>query len=158
MLVHHRHDSETTFKWRFTGGSMMTRLKWYFDPPSPHKLRNNVVNVGPTLTKLSGFAHGTLSRTHYGSNNKQHGVKNRITALAWTEVVHVRIQRWGQGCRTPPPPLENYKKLGFLSNTGPDPLKITKLPSQHSMLGHHRLASETPFKWRLAGGPVMARL
>ena len=36
------------------------------------------------------------------------------------------------------PPLENYKNIGFLSNTGLDPLKITKLPSQHSMLGHHR--------------------
>ena len=50
-------------------------------------------------------------------------------------------------------PLENYKNIGFLSNIGPDPLKITKLPIQHSMLGHHRPASETPFKWRFAGGP-----
>ena len=25
-------------------------------------------------------------------------------------------------------------------------------PSQHSMLGHHRQASETPFQWRFAGG------
>ena len=24
------------------------------------------------------------------------------------------------------------------------------------MLGHHRSASETPFKWRFAGGPIMA--
>ena len=28
----------------------------------------------------------------------------------------------GQGIRTPPP-LENHKNIGFLSNTGPDPLK-----------------------------------
>ena len=55
-----------------------------------------------------------------------------------------------------PDPLENYKNKGFLGNTGPDFLKITKLPSQHTMLGHHRPASETPFKWRFAGGPVMA--
>ena len=34
----------------------------------------------------------------------------------------------------------------FLSNTGPDPLKFSKLPSQHSTLGHHRHASQTPFK------------
>ena len=46
---------------------------------------------------------------------------------------HVRIQR-GAGC---PDPLENNKNIGFLSNTGPDPLKITKLPIQHSMLGHY---------------------
>ena len=55
-----------------------------------------------------------------------------------------------------PPPLENYKNIGFLSNTGPDPLKITKLPSQHSMLGHHRPISEAPFKWRFAGRILMA--
>ena len=28
-------------------------------------------------------------------------------------------------------------RIGFLSNAGPQPLKTTKLPSQHSMLGHH---------------------
>ena len=30
------------------------------------------------------------------------------------------------------------------------------LPSQHSMVGHYRHASETPFQWRFAGGPMMA--
>ena len=59
----------------------------------------------------------------------------------------------GQGSR---PPLENYKNIGFLSNTGPDPLKITKLPIQHSMLGHHLPAREMPFKWCFAGWPLMA--
>ena len=68
---------------------------------------------------------------------------------------HVRIQRVGQGSGLP---LENYKNIGFLSNTGPDPLKITKLPIQLSMLGHHRPASQMPFKWRFAGGPMKARL
>ena len=45
----------------------------------------------------------------------------------------------------PPPPLKNHKDIGFPSNIDLDPLKITKLPSQHSMLGHHWHASETPF-------------
>ena len=45
-----------------------------------------------------------------------------------------------EGFRTP---LENSKNKGFLSNTGPNPLKITKLPIQHSMFGHYRPASET---------------
>ena len=49
----------------------------------------------------------------------------------------------GQRVRTH---LKNHTNIGFPSNTGTDPLKITKLPSQHSMLGHHRHASETPFK------------
>ena len=29
---------------------------------------------------------------------------------------------------------ENFKNIGFLSNTGPDSLKITMLPIQHLML------------------------
>ena len=45
----------------------------------------------------------------------------------------------------PPPPLKNHKNIKFNSNTGLDPLKIAKLPSQHTMLSHHRHASETPF-------------
>ena len=81
------------------------------------------------------------------------------TVLTQFVFIHVRIQR-GVGGRGPGPPLENHKNIGFLenflSNTGPDPLKITKLPIQHSMFGHHRPASETPFKWRFAGGPLMA--
>ena len=51
--------------------------------------------------------------------------------------------RGGRGSR---PPLKNHKNKGFLSNTGPDRLKFTKLPSQHSLLDHHRPAIETPFK------------
>ena len=61
-----------------------------------------------------------------------------------------------------PNPLENHKTVGFRRNTGPDPLKITKLPSQHSVfsfsvLGPHRTASEMPFKWRFAGGQMVPR-
>ena len=54
----------------------------------------------------------------------------------------------GQGVQIP---LENDKNIGFLSNTGPDPLKITKLPIQLSMLGHQRPTSETPNGVSLAG-------
>ena len=41
----------------------------------------------------------------------------------------------GGGVRTP---LKNHKKYRVSSNIDPDPLKITKLPSQHSMMGHYR--------------------
>ena len=58
---------------------------------------------------------------------------------------HARIQRGDRGSGPPPPP-ENHKNNEFLSNTGPDPLKLSNLPSQHSTLGHHRHASEMPFK------------
>ena len=33
----------------------------------------------------------------------------------------------------------------------------TSQPSQHKKEGHHQHASETPFKWRFAGGPFVAR-
>ena len=49
-------------------------------------------------------------------------------------VQYARIQR-DRGPDPPPPP---------------PPPKIIKLPSLHSMLEHHRSASETPFKWRFA--------
>ena len=42
----------------------------------------------------------------------------------------------GQGVRTPPP--RKSQKYVFFSNTGPDPLKIVKLPSQLSIMGHNR--------------------
>ena len=51
--------------------------------------------------------------------------------------------RGGQGVRNP---LKNHKNIGFLSNTVRISCKTAKLPSQHSMLGHHQHASETPFK------------
>ena len=66
----------------------------------------------------------------------------------------VRFQRGGTGSPDLP---SKITKIGFFSNTGPDPLKIVKLPSQLSILGHNRHTSETPFKWHLAGGPKMAR-
>ena len=60
----------------------------------------------------------------------------------------------GQGVQTP---LENHENIGFLINIGPDSLKIVKLPCPQSILCHDRHASETPFKWHFAGGPIMAR-
>ena len=59
----------------------------------------------------------------------------------------------GQGSGPHPTSPKNHKNIVFFSNTGPDPMKITKLPSQHSMLGCHQHASELPLKWRFAGGP-----
>ena len=48
----------------------------------------------------------------------------------------------GGGGRGSGPP-----EIGFPSNNGPDPLKNHEAGAQHSILGHHRHASdETPFK------------
>ena len=60
------------------------------------------------------------------------------------------------GVQTPLEKSQEFRVcLQFLSRS---PEKIMKLPSQHSMLVHYQHASETPFKWRFAGGPMMARL
>ena len=41
MLGHHQPTREMSFKWRFAGGTMMTRfyMQWYLDPLSPHQLK-----------------------------------------------------------------------------------------------------------------------
>ena len=54
-----------------------------------------------------------------------------------------------EGGQGGPDPLKNYKNIGFLSNTGPNPLTNKKkdLQSQYSILGQHRPARETPLKW-----------
>ena len=47
---------------------------------------------------------------------------------------------------------------GPLSNTRSNPLKFSGQPSQHSTMGHHRHASETPlkaFRWRADYGPLL---
>ena len=68
--------------------------------------------------------------------------------------MHVRIQRGNRGSE---PPLENHKNIVFLAIQVPIPLKIVKLPSQLSILGHNRHASETPFKWHFVGETKRAR-
>ena len=78
-------------------------------------------------------------------------VYSKSAATSYGDNVHVLLPcadpAWGAGGSDP---QENHKNIGFLSNTGPGSQKITNLPSQHSMFGHHRHASETPFN-SLAG-------
>ena len=76
-----------------------------------------------------------------------------IPAFSWTDPGSRRGGGGGMGSRPPPPAPEKLQNIGFLCNTVSDPLKTKKLPSQHSMLGHHRPASETPFQWRFTGWP-----
>ena len=54
----------------------------------------------------------------------------------------------------PPPPPEKTTTQEYRVSS--DLLRITKLQSQHSMLGHHGPASDT-IQWRFAGGSLMAR-
>ena len=49
--------------------------------------------------------------------------QNGLSYKYFCEDDHVQIQRgWTGG---PDPPLKNQENIGFSSNTGPDPLKIT---------------------------------
>ena len=64
----------------------------------------------------------------------------------------------GGGDRGSGPSLKNHRNIGFLSNTGPDPLINHKATKTAFNVGQHRPASETPFKWRFAGGPMMDHL
>ena len=53
--------------------------------------------------------------------------------------------------------MKNHKAIGFLSNTGPDPMKNHKATKPNSILGHLRPTREMPFTWHFPGGPMMAR-
>ena len=67
--------------------------------------------------------------------------------IASQKVIGMDESRGGTG-GPDPPPLKNQTSIGFPGNIYPDPLKITKLPSQYSMVDHYRHASETPFQWQ----------
>ena len=55
----------------------------------------------------------------------------------------------GAGSADLPPPRKITKNIGFLSNTGLDPLKNHKTTKPAFNVG-------PAFKWRFAGGPMMA--
>ena len=54
-------------------------------------------------------------------------------------------------------PLKAHEKLGFLSKAGPDPLKNRKATKPEFNARPSLGASETPFKWRFTGEPMMGR-
>ena len=70
-----------------------------------------------------------------------------------SDACHGRIQRGDRGSGPP----EKSQNIGFPSNIDPESVKITKLPSQHSMVGHWH-ASKTPFQRRFADGPLVVNL
>ena len=71
--------------------------------------------------------------------------------------LHARIQRVGNRGSEPPPPPEKSQNTGFPSNTCPDPLKNHKVTKPVLNVGSSSASGETPFKWRFAGGTMMAR-
>ena len=59
----------------------------------------------------------------------------------------------------PPPPPKNHKNIGFLSNTGLDPLKKQKATKPASNVGpsssRQRNAVQMAFRWRADDGPLI---
>ena len=54
--------------------------------------------------------------------------------------------------------MVNHNAMGFLSKTGPDPLENHKATKAAFKFGPLSARQGTSFKWRLAGGPIMAGL
>ena len=90
-----------------------------------------------------------MSQIQIMASKRQQNTGNepRINRNNTTKVSLVYPGGGGEGVRTPPPKKKNHKNIEFPSNIDPDPLIITKLASQHSIVGHYQ---------RLAGGPMMA--
>ena len=61
-----------------------------------------------------------------------------------------------RGDRGSEPPLKIKKNMGF-SNTGPDSLNNHKATKPAFNVGPPSAHQRTPFKWRFAGGAMMAR-
>ena len=68
----------------------------------------------------------------------------------------VRIQRGGTG-GPDPPPLENHKNIGFLSNTGPDRLTQSYQASIQcwAIISPQRNAISMAFRWRADDGTFL---
>ena len=65
----------------------------------------------------------------------------------------------GQGLRTPPPPPENHINIGFLSNTGPDPLKNHKVTKPDFNVGPssaHQRNAILMYGWHADDAPFIA--
>ena len=78
-------------------------------------------------------------------SDDHHTLKGTFQTSTFFQMHAMGGSRGGKGVWTP---LKNHKNIGFPSNIDPDPLKITKLPSQHSMVGHYQ-------QWRFADGPMV---
>ena len=85
MSSHHRHASESPFKWRFTGGPMMARLYsgiWIL----PSKKR---CQVGFPLATLSGSAHVLyIMRQSFVTTASPQPLSRTGISIAWFLLFH----------------------------------------------------------------------
>ena len=81
-----------------------------------------------------------------------------VLSSLFSTISLIRGSRGGQGVRTPPP-LKYHKAIGFLSNTGPDPLENHKATMPAFYVGptsaRQRNAIKMAFRWRANDGPLI---
>ena len=110
------------------------------------------------------FSLFTFAKKRFGSRSDPNGTRERMfrqfknvcillkvrsvvqkprRKIRWVFSTHIGRSHARQGSVGPDPPFPvNHKNIEYLNNTGPDPLKFSKLPSQHSTMGHHRHPAE----------------
>ena len=97
------------------------------------------------------------SKTYFVSSHFASEIKRVLKRL--TLSLHARIQGGRQVVQTPPSPGKSQSfRIGFLSVTGSDPLEINKATKPAFNVGPLSARQQTPFKWRFAGGQIMARI
>ena len=115
--------------------SLLVDLSMHFDFP-----RNNV----HVPVSLSFSLHLHLQKPEWNSGKNVSSIRKKCSCAieSMQSVVQkpMRTIKWGLSVYI----VRSHARIQrgkFLSITGPDPLKFSKLPSQHSTLGHHRHAS-----------------
>ena len=106
----------------------------------------------------NGLDRGMLNYITLLWSVKSHILIRRCNLKPCIVYVHVRVQRGGvPGVRTPL--LKNNKNKGFLSNSGPDPLKNYEATKPAFNVGpssaRQRNAIYMAFRWPAQGGPLI---
>ena len=120
---------------------------FFSDPPTPGKnswicawYYHKANSVGCTCSSLPTSVRGRKSKSRF--------LWRCSRAILYRELVSFHANPWkgdsswadyrgrGEARSSDPPPPPKITKNRVSKHTSPVPLKITKLPSQHSMLGH----------------------
>ena len=103
---------------------------------------------------ISQIAISLAESASYSENRKYHNYGSQTNIWA-----HGRIQRGGGG-RGPDPPLKNHNNIGFLCNTGPEPVRNRKATKPAFNAGpssaRQRNTISMAFRWRADDGPFIA--
>ena len=92
------------------------------------------------------------------SNQKDEPISSQRVKLLISQIKIVEPWADPEGAGVSGSLLKIHKNIGFLSNTGPEPLKNHKATKPaFNGVGPHGLAREMPFKWRFPDRAMMAR-